>query len=95
MVGAAYAKSRHVIEKKISPVLDRERDDDVGPGSREPKPEFAIILEKVISLLLGAASVQAVIPGAWLAAQAKTIGMITPNLSVPLRNLHWKLCAVM
>jgi hypothetical protein len=28
---------------------------------------------------LGAASVQAVIPGAWLAAQAKTIGMIHSN----------------
>lgn len=53
MLGAADAKSGHVVEKKVSPVFNRERDDDIGLGFGKPKPELVIILKKVIGLLLG------------------------------------------
>ena len=73
---APDAEGGHGVEKEIRPVFNGKGDDDIGFSARESGAELSIVAEKIVCLLLGAASVQAVIPGAWLAAQAKTIGMI-------------------
>ena len=51
--GAADAKSRHAVEKKVRPVLHCERNDGIRLGCGEALAQPAIVAEKIVRLFFG------------------------------------------
>src|SRR4029077_6857130 len=70
VIGPSDAEGWHMIKKEIRPVLYGDRDQGIGLRGGEHLAQFAVTAKESSACSLGAASVHAVIPGAWLAAQA-------------------------